>query len=210
MSLTTTQIINLARKKALENGTELLPDADLLVYLNFAYEDLIKKTRINKHIKSASIALVNGIGDLPTDYGTLAGDPQVSKYDVYPNISINDFDRGNDGSTIEDGKLKVSNTALGSINIKYYQTFPTLTASENPAIDGYFHELLIYGVLERAYEDLQDEQMSKLYADKMTAKLADKQDTNSRYEEENQSGGALFNGIAIISNEGTSLDPNRF
>lgn len=210
MSLTTSQIINLARKKALENGTELLPDTDLLIYANFAYEDLIKKTRLNKHIKSASVSLVNGEGTLPSDYGTMYGDPYVSKYDVYPEIAINDFTRGGQGSTIEDGKIKVSNTALGSINIKYYPKWNALTLDVNPEIDGYFHELLVYGILERVYEDLQDEQMSKLYADKMTAKLEDKKSTMSQYEEDNQTGGVLFNGIAIIENEGTSLDPNRF
>lgn len=210
--LTTSQIINLARKKMLENGTEIMPDLDLLIYANFAYEDLIKRTRINKHIKSATITLTNGEGTLPTDYGTLAGDPQFSKYDVYPEISINDFDRGLDGSTIEDGKIKVSNTALANIKIKYYPKWDALSLDPavNPQLDSYFHELLIFGTLSRAYEDLQDEQMAKLYDDKFTAKLKEKMEVNSQYEEDNKSGGVLFNGIAIVGNNGSSVDPNRF
>ena len=73
MALTTNQIITLARNKLLEQPTEIISEDTILIYANLTYQDLIKRTFTNDKILSASITFTNGIGTLPTLFGTMYG-----------------------------------------------------------------------------------------------------------------------------------------
>lgn len=209
---TTTQLLNLASKKMLEQGTEIMPDADLLIYANFVYSDIIKRTFPNKNIKSATITFTNGVGTLPADFGTMYGDAYQNAYSIFPEVSIADFVRQQMPNcvTVEGGTLKVLPTSTATLNIKYYPTWDELTLVQNPEIDSYYHELIIYGILARAYEDLQDEQLSKYYDEKYESKFELKRNAISQYEEDNQRGGQMFNYVPLIGGDSNGGGANYF
>lgn len=204
MSLTTTQILTLARKKVLEYEDDILDDATLLIYANLTQEDLKKKVFTNASIKTATVAFTSGVGTPPTDFGTLASDAYQSATNTaipFPEISISDYARGDIyGITIEAGQFKVVPSSTASLYIRYYPTITTMTSSVDPSIDSYFHELIVYGIIYRALEDLQNEVNSKYYRDKYDYELTQKLNAQSNYEEGNQRGGQMFNGISIIDN----------
>lgn len=197
----------------LEEGTEILDDETLLLYADFAYQDLVKRAFPNNSILTASVNFVSGVGTLPASFGTLYGDAQENPYNVYPEMSINDFARNVTGNaiTFEDGELKIYPADTKTLTVRYYPTYTTLSLSQNPTIDAYFHELIIYGILARAYEDLQDDELASFYLGKYESMLKQKLSSYSLYEEGSQRGGQLFNGIGIVSDGyGGGGDPNHW
>lgn len=212
--MTSNQIISLSRKKMLETTDDILDDATIELYLNEANIDLRIRLFPNNAIKTATISFTNGVGTLPTDFGTLYGDPYAvnSSSEIYPEVSINDFSREvqNRMVTIEGGIIKIAPNTTGSVVIKYYPNFETLDTVQNPTLPAYFHELYIYGILYRAFEDLQDEALSKYYSEKYEEMLMAKSANYSNYEEGNQRGGVLFNGIDMIGDGGNGGGPNFF
>jgi hypothetical protein len=197
--ITTNQILSLVRTKILESTTELVTDATLLTYANFTYQDIYKRVFPNASIKSADIVFTAGVGTLPTDFGTLYGDPIDSERNLYPELSIDDFKNQttSQGVTIEGGVIKIFPEDK-TLSIKYYPTFSTLTTSNNPANDTYFQEPLIYGTLMRCYEDLQDESLSQFYEQKYERMINQRIAIESNYEENNQRGGQLFSEQTLI------------
>lgn len=208
--MTTDEIIAKARKKMLETTDDVIADSDLYDYATEANQDLRIRVFPNEDIESATIAFTNGVGTLPVGFGTLAGDPLDANKNPYAEIPINDFARSNGpATTIEGGQIKVLPTSVASLNIKYYPLFETLSTSQNPTINAYFHELIIYGILARVYEDLQDESLAKYYDDKYEQKLEAKAANFSNFEEGNQRGGQMFNDIDIMGS-GINNDPNHW
>lgn len=203
---TTPQILSIARKKLLESGTEILDDETLLIYANFAYQDLIKRIYQNSNISSAVVTFTNGVGTLPTDFGTLYGDAYINSASIFPEVSIQEFTRESSGAcvTIENGTMKVFPVSTATLNIKYYKTFADLTLVVNPTIDTYFHELIIYGIMARAHEDLQDEQLSKYFTEKFELEFTKRRSAISEYEEDNQRGSQMFSYTPLISEGGVS------
>jgi hypothetical protein len=197
--MTTQQILDTARAKLLETGSDILTDTQLLIYANLAYDDLKITTFTNDQIETALISFSNGQGTLPANFGTLYGSPVDSSNNRYPELSINDFvtktlERA---VTIEDGVIKQYpyDTPL---TIKYYPSYDPISLSQNPEINSYLHELIVYGTIFRAYEDLQDPEWSKYYEDKYNIMVLKKSGNLSHYEEENQNDGAMFNPIRFI------------
>ncbi len=162
---------------------------------------------------TATVTFTNGVGALPSQFGTLYGDAFKTLGDYFPELSIDDFQKQTQGQavTIEGNTIKVYPTTTASLVIKYYPTFPDLTSAVNPTMNSYFHEPIIYGILARAHEDLQDESLAKFYNDKYEAMLAQRIANQSMYEEGNQRGGQLFTEQSLISdNIGTGGGPNFF
>lgn len=192
--MTISQILSLARIKLLEQTTEVVSDETLLLYANLTNIDLVKRTFTNDKILSATVSLTNGEGTLPSGFGTLYGSGKDSGDNNYEEVSIEDFDNKvlEKMMTIEGAKLKVYPTTVASINIKYYPTFSTLTIASNPSVNEYFHECMVYGVLERAFEDLQDESLSAFYKAKYESEVARRSATQSNYEEGNVRGSQMF------------------
>lgn len=215
MALTTNQIISLARAKLLEQTTEILTDATLLIYANLTQQDIYKRVFPNSHILSATVALTNGVGTLPTRFGTLYGSGLDSSENTYEEVSIEDFDNKtlNRMMTVESNTLKVYPTSVSSIDIKYYPTFADISAGSNPTIDSYFQELIVYGILARAFEDLQDEALSIFYSGKYETELEKRIKIQSNYEENNVRGGQMFTEQRLISDSGGitfGSSPNYF
>jgi hypothetical protein len=198
--MTTSEILTLARLKLLEAGADLITDSTLLIYANLSHKDIIKRAFPNNSIKSATITFTYGASVLPADFGTLYTDPVDVNDNFYPEVAIANFIRLNDeyGVTIEAAEIKVSPATTTSVDIKYYPTYATLTASVNPTIDEYLHEPIVYGTLARSFEDLQDPEMSQFYANKYETMLKSRLDNLSNYEEDAQKGNTMFNGISII------------
>lgn len=216
MALTTNQIIALARAKLLEQTTEILTDTTLLIYANLTQQDIYKRVFPNSQILSATVSFTNGSStDLPAAFGTAYGSALDSSNNIYEEVSIEDFDNKslNRMFTYEAGVLKVYPNTVTSLAVKYYPTFSDITSGVNPSINSYFHELIVYGILARAFEDLQDEALSVFYSGKYEAELEKRIKIQSSYEENNQRGGQMFSEQRLISdNGGLSLgsSPNYF
>lgn len=195
-----TQILNLSRIKLLETTTEVISDETLLLYANLTNIDLVKRTFTNDKILSATITFTAGSGTLPATFGTLYGSAQDSSSNVFEEVPIEDFDNKTLDRmvTVEGGAIKVYPTATASLDIKYYPTFATLTVTSEPSVNEYFHELMVYGILERAFEDLQDESLSAFYKSKYELELTKRSATQSNYEESNQKGSQLFTYTKLI------------
>lgn len=201
--MTSSQIANAIRAKLLEQTSDLVTDDTLLLNMNLAYDDLKIGTFTNDQIKSATVALTAGVGTLPTDFGTLYGPAYISLTDKTPlnEKSIADFDRAENGEygiTIEQGTLKVNPSSLTSVLIKYYPTYAALTTLQDPEINSYLHELIIYGAMYRIHEDLQNEALRAYYENVFRQKFLEKTSALQSYETDNADGGQLFNGIRII------------
>lgn len=198
-ALTTNQIISLSRAKLLEATTENISDVTILIYANLTYSDLIKRIFTNNKILSSTITFTNGVGTIPALFGTLYGSAQ-SNSEVFEEVSIEDFDNRTLDSmiTIEGGEFKVYPTTTSSLDIKYYPIFAELTTIVNPTIDEYFHEAIVYGILERAFEDLQDQELSAYYKSKYESMVAQKSSIQSNYEEANQRGTTMFTWTKIV------------
>lgn len=211
--MTTEQILSLSRLKLLESGTEIISDATLLIYTNLAHKDVIKRAFPNTSVTTATVAFTSGVGTLPTTFGTLYTDAYDTNNNIFPEVSISDFIRNNasgiNSVVIEAGTIKVSPSTTASLNIKFYPTYSTLTSIVNPTIDEYLHEPILYGTLARAFEDLQDPEMSVFYENKFEKMMEKKLNTLSNYEEDAQRGGQLFNGIQIIGG-GVNSDPDHW
>lgn len=200
MALTTNQIITLARAKLLEATTEVISDETILIYANLTNQDIIKRVFTNDKILSSTVNFTSGTGSLPLLFGTLYGSAQDSEGNVFEEVSIEDFDNKtlNRMITIEGGNFKIYPTETSSVDIKYYPISETLTASVNPTINEYFHECIVYGILERAFEDLQDQELSSYYKAKYENMILNKLAVQSNYEEGNQRGGQLFTYTKLI------------
>lgn len=200
--MTTAQILALARKKILEESDEIVDDATLLIYGNLSQDDIAKKAFPNSSILSATVNFTNGTStNLPANFGTLYGDARENAYNIFPEMSPQDFTRdGAQGVTVEGGVLKVYPATTAQLEIKYYPTFTSITAEVDPSIDTYLHEPIVYGIVYRALEDLQEEARAKYYENKYNEMINEKLAVLSNYEEGNSRGGQMFNGISIIDN----------
>lgn len=206
--MTTPEILALARAKILEQEEDIISDTTLLIYANLAYKDVIKRAFPNNSILTATVTFTSGSGALPASFGTTYGDAVDTGGTIFPEVSIADFIRQNGAPaiTIEGGVMKVSPSTTASLSVKYYPTYPTLTASVHPTIDEFLHEPIVYGTIGRAFEDLQDFELSKFYEKKASDMLIDKLNALSNYEEDSLRGGVMLNGINILgtSNNGST------
>ena len=188
------QITSLARIKLLEATPEVISDETLLIYANLTNIDLVKRIFTNDKILSATVTFTSGVGTLPTTFGTLYGSAQDSEGNIFEEVSIEDFDNKvlERMITVEGATFKCYPTTTTSLAVKYYPTFATLTAGSTPSVNEYFHECMLYGILERAFEDLQDEELSAYYKSKYESMVAQRMANQSNYEEGNSRGGQMF------------------
>jgi hypothetical protein len=202
MPLTSIQIADSIRRKIIEQSSELVTDDVLYMNMNLAYDDIKIGTFTNDQIVSATIPLTVGTGTLPANFGTLYGPGYKTATDKTPfeEKSIADFYRDHtvEGMTIEGGKLKVNPSSTSQILIKYYPSYNTLTSIQNPEINGYLNELIIYGGMYRIHEDLQNESLAEYYKNVFKEEFAKKTSALSNYQEDNSDGGQLFNYIKIV------------
>lgn len=200
--MTSQQILAAIRRKILEQSSDLVDDDTIFFNMNLAYQDLKMSSFTNDQIQSATVSLSSGVGTLPADFGTLYGPGYQSTTNLIPfeEKPIADFDRDEDGPcmTVESGSLKVKPTTTAQLIIKYWPTYDDLTVSQNPELHSYLHELIIYGAMFRIFEDLQNEALAQFYKEEYKREIAERTAKISHYQEDNATGGQLFNGISII------------
>lgn len=198
--MTTNEITSTARRKVLEETNDIVTDTVLLLYANEAYKDVWKKAVSANEVTTTPIACANGVCTLPADFGRFYTTATDQFNRVFTEYSIADFNRNefDNGMAVEGGVLKVSQNDVTTLVIKYYPQPETLTALVNPSIDPYFHEPIVYGIMWRVYEDLQDEELSTFFFNKFNSELDRKMQTQSNYEEANQRGGQMFTHQRLI------------
>jgi len=198
--MTTQEIIRLSRRKLLETTTDVLPDDVLLIYANESYKDVYKRSFSNSDITSVTLSLTNGVATLPATFGTMYGDAQDNTGLFYPEQTIEDFDREEleRAVTIEAGQIKVRPNTVAQVTVRFWPKPQPLANNSNPTIDEYLHEPIIYGILWRAYEDLQDEELTTYYKGRFTQDLNERLSVLSNYQENNQRGGTMFNYQSLI------------
>lgn len=211
--MTTASILTLARAKILEATDAIVSDATLYIYGSLTQQDIAIRAFPNSSVLTATVNFVNGVAAKPASFGTLYGDAYEDAYNVYPEMSILDFVRNTDQNAIavDGANLKIYPALSKTLTVRYWPTYLDLSVSQNPTIDSYFHELIIYGILYRALEDLQDEELSKYYRDKYESEFKLKREALSQYEENNVRGGQMFHPIQVISDDhGGGGDPNHW
>jgi len=201
MSLTTAQITSAVRRKILEETEDLVSNSTITLNINLAYDDLKIKTFTNDQIKTATISFTAGVGILPAQFGTLYTDAYRSNTDTtpFPEKSIAEFVEtpSENGVTIQEGAIKVSPDSVSSLIIRYFPSYEPLSEMQNPEINGYLHELIIYGAMYRTLEDMQNEGLAEYYKERYREMLNEKIGALSNYQESNLEG-KMFNGINLI------------
>jgi hypothetical protein len=199
--MTTAEILSSVRRKILETGTEIISDSTLYSYVNLAYQDVYKRIYPNSSITSDDIVCVSGVCTLPADFGTLYGEAYDTSNLGYEEVSIADFKRGEFDRAVcgEAGALNVSPSTTAALSIKYYPQPEELSAGQNPTINDFFHEAIVYGATYRCHEDLQDETLTQLYQARYKQEMTDRLEALSTYEETNQRGGVMFTEQSLIS-----------
>jgi hypothetical protein len=193
--MTTLEILKLAKRKLLEATTDVIPDDILLIFTNQAYMDVYKRIFPMSDITSATLTLTGGTVTLPSAFGTMYGDATDADGNFYPEVPIEDFYREQIERmvTIEGGEIKAYPTTTTGLTVRYWPKPETLTNAVDPSIDEFFHEPIVYGILWRAHEDLQDEELSTFYKQKFEQMIMEKTSVQSNYEENNQRGAVMFN-----------------
>ena len=201
-ALTTNQIIAATRRKILEETTDLVSDSTVLMNVNLAYDDLKIKSFTPDQINQATITLTSGLGTLPADFGTGYGPGYKDLTDrtPYNEKSIADLDRNPllEGYAIIEGEIQVMPTTTTQLVVRYYPKYDALATDQDPQINEYLHELIIYGAIWRIYEDLQNEAMSQYFLEKYTELLKEKKGALSNYQRDNFDGGTILNGIKLF------------
>lgn len=193
--MTTSEIITTARRKVLETSTEIITDALALQYANQAYIEVYKQVFTGNKITSETVACVNGVCTIPATYGRMYSNGIDQNGREFIEASIADFyndDLSGYRYTIEAGSIKISETDVTALTVRFYAKPEDLTLVVNPTIDEYFHEVIMYGVIWRMHEDLQDEELSTYYQNKFNDELTRRMAAQSNYEESNQRGGQMF------------------
>lgn len=198
--MTTNQILNLAKGILLETTTDIISSENLLLFANESYKDVWKRSRVQGDIASTTLALTSGVGTLASDFGTMYGDAQDSDGNFYPEVPIEDFYRKQleRMCTVEGGELKAYPVDTASLTFRYRPKPATLTTTQNPEIDDYLHEPIVYGIVSRGHAFLQDEELASFYRQKQLNELNERLGVQSAYEENNQRGAVMFNYQSLI------------
>lgn len=199
--MTTQEIIKLARRKLLETTTDVLPDDVIMIYLNRANLDVVKRTFSNSDLQKATVVMTSGSGALPELFGTMYGEAIDNAGNFFTEQNLADFARGEleRAVTIEGNKLIARPSTTTELTIRYWNKPATLTNAVNPSIDEIFHEAILYGVMWRCYEDLQDEELATYYKQRFNQEITEQTGVQSNYEEDNQRGGVMLNYQNLIS-----------
>jgi len=196
----TLEILKLAKRKLLEVTTDVIPDDILLIFANQAYMDVYKRVFPMSDIATTTLTMTSGSVTLPSTFGTLYGDATDADGNYYVEVPIEDFYREQTERmvTIEGGALKVYPDTVSALTVRYWPKPETLTNIVDPSIGEFFHEPIVYGIIWRAYEDLQDDELSTLYKQKFEQMITEKAGIQSNYEENNQRGAVMFNYQSLI------------
>jgi hypothetical protein len=151
------------------------------------------------------IPFVAGVGVLPPDFSSFyqASDSNVlgkgNTFDWYELDDFNTLSTDQYGLTVQGNELRLNPLTPGIyFSYKRKAADMTLSTGSIPDLPSTFHETIIYGIVYRALEDLQDELDANIYEGKYERRIEQKSDTLSDLEETGQNSGVLFSDIRII------------
>lgn len=198
--MTTNEITAAARRKVLESTEEIVSNDTVLLYANQAYIEVYKQVFTANKVQTSTVSCTNGVCVLPTRYGRMYAKAVDADDNEYEEFSIADYhlQEFDYGYTIDNGQLLVSDTDITSLTVRYYEQPETLTETTDPSIDSYFHEPIVYGIVWRIHEDLQDEELAEYYKNKFDEEMQKRLSRQSTYEESNQRGGEMFSYQRLI------------
>lgn len=215
----TVDILKLSRKKLLENTQEIFSDDDLILYGNLTKDELAKRYLGNRGIKKATLSFSGGEVTRPTDWngGYFANSTGQKGGTEYKFVNITDFyaDKYPNMIVEEDGKLK-TNTNASQLTVWYYKKLSDLaitpTQVDPPSeLDDFLHELIIYGIVWRGFEDAQDFELSKYFKDKFEAEYTIRTSHLSELEEAPMESGEMFEPLPDLNFSGYGAsDPNKW
>ncbi len=195
--MTTLDILNEARDILLENTEDIVTTDQLLAYANRAKDDISKRLMTNDFITTGTLSFTNGQATLPIDFDSIYWASDQNTQGTGNNFrwfSSEDFQTGNFdyGITKDAGVLKVVPSTTGTLYVRYWKTIADMTLSGSPTLPTYTHELLVPGILWRAYRKLQDFELSRVFKEEYETELATKNKAISISEEGSQKGGTIF------------------
>ena len=199
--MTTNEIIATARRKVLETTDEIVSADAALLYANQAYIEVYKQVVTGNQVTSQTVACTAGVCAIPATYGRMYTNAIDQNGREFVEVSIADFlndDIVGYNYTVENGAIKVSEDDVTTLTLRFYAKPEALSDTVNPTVDEYFHEVIVYGVVWRMHEDLQDEELSTYYQNKFGDELKRRMSNQSNYEESNQRGGQMFTDQRLI------------
>lgn len=219
ITLTTQQILGLARDKLLEIGDAIVTSEKLLIFANLAQDEIAKDIYTDDMTISTTLSFVGGVATIPTDWEShrLSKDSLIpGQGSVFEWVNLEDFRAGKYTKMIAkiNGQLAVYPTSTATLYTDYYKKLPNMSISPvvNSALDPSLVELIVYGILYRAFEDLQEWDIAKEMRGKFETEKQLKARRVSQAEKKPQKSGEMFNPISIIPPNGGSYrnSPNSF
>ena len=199
--MTTNEIIATARRKVLETTDEIVSADAAFTYINQANIEVHKRVFTTNKIVSQTVVCTAGVCTLPATYGRMYSRAIDQNGRDFEEVSIADFYDEENLSyryAVDNGQIKVSEDDVSSLVVRFYTKPETLSDTVDPSIDEYFHEVIMYGVVWRMHEDLQDEELATYYQNKFEDELKRRIANQSSYEENNQRGGQMFTDQRLI------------
>lgn len=215
--MTTEQILKLARKKLLETSSEIFSDEDLLLYANLSKDEIASRYLADNLIKSTVLDFTSGSATIPADFNSVYYINDTGQKDgiKYVFVDLKQYLQ-NDMSnmvTEENGVFK-NNQNKTSLTMWYYSTLPDLAllptiVNPSTSLKPLLHELIVYGIVYRAFEDAQDFELSKYFKDKFEAEYTIRTNNLSELEENPKQSGQMFDALPDLNFNGYSSDnPN--
>lgn len=220
--MTITQIINLARRKILEETEEIFDNDTLVLYANLRKDEIAQRYLANRLVKRSSLSFSGGTVVRPADwnghYFSASSQTPNAGYE-YKLVSLEDFQNGVYPYMIteSEGNILVFPTNVAVVYTWYYKKLTDMAltpAVVNPPVElnDAFHRSIMYGIVSDAFEDAQDFELSKFYTDKFEAELERASMTVSALEESSQEAGALLSPLPDLnfSGQGNTNNPDRW
>lgn len=200
-------MILMARNKILEKTEVIFSDAQLLLFANQSKDDIALKAPNQDHLTMTTLGFVAGLATKPTDFQThyLTKDSSTPGVgNEYFWMNIKDFQKGvaTTGLTRLISQMG-SNLQIFPVENKtlytwYYKKLPDMALADVCPLQQGFQEACMYGIVYRAFEDLQDFELGKYFETIYKTKIIEKGRDISLSDENSRNNGALFNGIQII------------
>jgi hypothetical protein len=194
--MTTQSIITDIRKRLLELSTGVFSDSDLITWMNLTQTKLSNEILDQNRIKKTTLAFTSGIASLPSDF--------ISFYFAkdYEWVTIEDFENDTFENMLcrQESNIYIKPTNIISLNIYYYRKpldLSILTPTVEPELPTVLHEAIILGAMIRAFEAMQEIELSNAYMNKYQLLVNEAKQAISILEERFK-GKPLFNYTKLI------------
>lgn len=204
-TLTTAEVLQLSRDKLLELAETVLPTTKLLKYANLCQDDIAKDVLTDDITIPTTLSFSGGAATLPSNWEShrLSKDSQVpGQGNEFKYVNLEDYRAGKYERMITkyNGQILVFPVDTSVLYTDYYKKLPDMAIDpvQNPSVDVSLQELIIYGIMFRALEDLQDFELAKEYRGKFEQELKLKSRKISLSEEGPEKSGEMFNYVQIV------------